>query len=227
MHKTTLNQSQQEAVVATEGPVLLLAGAGAGKTKTIPHRIRELVLKGVAPHHILAVTFTNKAAKEMRERVIALLQETSETRRAVDGTGIPFVSTFHALGVRLLRKHAELLGLKKHFPIYDRNDSIRAMKAAIKEAGVDPKQFAPRSILGTISRQKGEGVSRRDYEANAGNSFYPRLVADIWARYEAILKKDGALDFDDLLVKTVELLRTNEELLTHYQDTWQYIHIDE
>ncbi len=223
MHKTTLNPAQQEAVNTLAGPLLILAGAGAGKTKTITHRIENLIESGVAPGKILAVTFTNKAAREMRERVEALL---AERGRALDGE-LPTVSTFHALGVSILRANARVFGLTRHFTIYDRSDSVRAVKAAVVESGLDPKQFTPRTILGTISRAKGDGVSQKSYEADAGNQFWPRLVADVWARYERTLKEAKALDFDDLLVKTYELLRDHEDVRRHYQDRWHYVHVDE
>lgn len=227
MHQTTLNAAQQEAANTLEGPLLILAGAGAGKTKTLTHRMLHLIERGIAPEAILAVTFTNKAAAEMRERTLALLEEDTQTNFPVAQTTSPFVSTFHSLGVSLLRNHAEMLGLTRHFTIYDRNDSISAMKKAVQEAGLDPKQFAPRTLLGTIGKQKGDAVSRDAYTQNAGNEFYPRIVSDVWARYERILREDKALDFDDLLLSTLTLLKRDAALREHYQNRWQYIHIDE
>ncbi len=227
MYKTTLNKAQQEAVTSTEGPVLILAGAGAGKTKTITHRILALIEKGVPPEAILAVTFTNKAAAEMRERTMALVGEHARSHFPVPPTGTPTVSTFHALGVTLLRNHAGAMGLKRHFTIYDRSDSVRAVKAAIIEAGFDPKQFAPRSVLSAISKHKGDGRTCAQLEERVGNEFYPRLVADVWARYERTLAQEGVLDFDDLLLKTAELLTRNEDIARRYQERWRYVHVDE
>ncbi|MEX0917381.1 MAG: UvrD-helicase domain-containing protein [Candidatus Paceibacterota bacterium] len=221
-----LNESQKEAVLHTEGPLLILAGAGAGKTKTITHRILHLIHKGTAPEDILAVTFTNKAAKEMRERVFSLLEH-DQTQDAPNGKNTPFVATFHSLGVHILRENARLLGVRRFFPIFDRSDSVRLVKRAEEERGIDPKQFDPKKILGTISRAKGDGVSLDAYRAESGNSFYPRIVADVWSAYEKLLKKEGAFDFDDLLVKTISLLKNNEDILKRYQETWKYIHIDE
>lgn len=222
-----LNEAQKEAVLHTEGPLLILAGAGAGKTKTITHRILHLIHKGVAPHQILAVTFTNKAAKEMRERVDLLLEDDKTQDKPFLKNTKPFVSTFHALGVHILRENASILGLKKFFPILDRSDSVRLIKKAMEERGVDPKQFDPKKILGTISRAKGDGMTLNSYQAHMGNAFYPRLVSDVWRSYDALLKKEGSLDFDDLLLKTVQLLKASSEVLSRYQDLWKYIHIDE
>ncbi len=227
MHKTTLNPRQQEAVRHTEGPLLVLAGAGAGKTKTITHRILHLVARGAAPAEILAITFTNKAAGEMRARVRALLKEHTPLPHAPEEDAEPFVATFHALGVYLLRHHAREAGLSRHFPIYDRTDSLRAIKAAMEEAGIDPQQYAPRTLLGTISRAKGEGMDADAYAQAAGSQFYPRMVADVWRRYRAALRHEGALDFDDLLLESLALLRRHEDLAAHYQQRWRWIHVDE
>ncbi|NBD74237.1 UvrD-helicase domain-containing protein [Patescibacteria group bacterium] len=223
MQHTTLNQAQQEAATTLEGPLLILAGAGAGKTKTLTHRIGNLVHSGVAPEHILAVTFTNKAAREMRERVGALVRE----QGFGEEEGLPTVSTFHALGVSILRAHASHFGLTRHFAIYDRADSVRAVKHALQEASLDPKQFAPRTVLGSISRAKGDGMSQAQFAEAAGNDFWKRLVSDVWGRYAQALKDAKALDFDDLLVKTYELLRDQEDVRRHYQDRWHYVHVDE
>jgi len=219
-HLEALNERQKEAVTTTEGPLLILAGAGAGKTKTITHRILHLITQGVAPHSILAITFTNKAAKEMRERVERLL----EYRRMDE---MPFVSTFHSLGVHIIKENARLLDLPRHFSIFDRSDSKRAVKDALTEAGIDSKQFDPGKILSVISREKGNAQTAESYGAKAGNQYFPRIVADVWQRYENILKKEKALDFDDLLLKTVMLLRKHSDILERYQDIWKYVHIDE
>ncbi len=157
-HLDGLNPEQREAVLHTEGPLLVLAGAGSGKTRVITHRIIHLIEQGIAPHNILAVTFTNKSAKEMRERVYALVKENTTTARAGQDS-LPTVSTFHSLGVRLIRENHESLGLKRHFVIYDRSDSNKAIKAGLEKAGYDAKQFEPRKMLSIISKAKGDAVA--------------------------------------------------------------------
>jgi DNA helicase-2/ATP-dependent DNA helicase PcrA len=219
-----LNPAQTEAVNHKEGPLLVLAGAGAGKTRVIAHRIENLIGKGVPPNKILAVTFTNKAAREMRERVSALLGKRHAT--GFFYTDRPFVATFHALGAWVLRENTRALGLTRSFSIFDRGDSLRAIKDAMERAGISPKEFEPRKILGTISRQKGDATNQRTYEEGA-HEFYPKLVASIWKHYDAILKEERALDFDDLLLSTLTLLQSSERVRGHYQSAWQYIHIDE
>ncbi len=224
-HKASLNEPQKQAVEKTEGSLMVLAGAGSGKTRVITHRIVELILKGVAPNNILAVTFTNKAATEMRERVIGLIQEYSPSARAgLDST--PTVTTFHSLGVRLLREFHSTLNLPRHFTIYDRSDSNKAIKKALEKAGYSPKQFEPRNMLSMISRAKGDALSQAEYLESA--SSYPEKVAsEVWGHYNDILKADQALDFDDLLVKTLNLLKNNPEVLCKLQNRYQYIHVDE
>jgi len=226
-HLSGLNERQREAVECTEGPLLVLAGAGAGKTRVLTSRILHLIKKGVAPEKILAVTFTNKAAKEMRERVESLIKEDTELNLPISQHTLPFVSTFHALGVSILRANAQLIGLTRYFSIYDRGDSIRAIKESMKRMDIDPKQHEPRKILGTISKQKGKGVSFSDYAETAGNAYYPNIVRRVWEEYERILKNEKALDFDDLLFKTVKLLQNNKEVREHYSAMWQYMHVDE
>ena len=162
-HLVGLNCPQTEAVTHTEGPLMVLAGAGSGKTRVITHRIVNLILKGIAPHHILAVTFTNKAAQEMRERVNLLIEKHAGAARAGTDT-MPLVTTFHALGVRLLREYHATIGLKRYFTIYDRSDSSRAIKQAIERANYSVKQFEPRKILSMISRAKGDAISRTVYQ---------------------------------------------------------------
>ncbi|MEI7777162.1 MAG: UvrD-helicase domain-containing protein [bacterium] len=222
-----LNEKQKEAVLATEGPLLILAGAGAGKTKTITHRILHLIHKGVAPSQILAITFTNKSAKEMRERVEKLLSSDVSINLPVGMEERPFVSTFHSLGVHIIKENAEILGLPRHFAIYDRGDSKKAVKQALEEAGYDPKQFDPGTILGKISRKKGEFLTASEFESESGNNYMEKITGAVWQRYELILQKEKALDFDDLLLKTAKLLASNQAVLKHYQGIWKYIHIDE
>jgi DNA helicase-2/ATP-dependent DNA helicase PcrA len=225
--KTNLNERQYEASLHKDGPLMILAGAGAGKTKTITSRIAELVKSGVAPEAILAITFTNKAAKEMRERVISILSNDPELNRPVSMRERPFVSTFHSLGVHILKENAHFLGLTRNFTIFDRDDSKRAVKAGIVHNGLDPKQFEPGKILSIISREKGNGMTYQTFKDNVGRDYMKSIVANVWEHYENRLKKEKALDFDDLLLKTMLLLRDNEAVRERYQKTWQYVHIDE
>jgi DNA helicase II / ATP-dependent DNA helicase PcrA len=249
----SLNDRQREAVITTEGPLLVLAGAGSGKTRVITYRILHLIEKGVAPYNILAVTFTNKAAKEMRERVIDLIREHHAASRAsMDSyppaalsqdigsslasreTGrdikqfmsLPLVTTFHALGARMLREHHEAVGLAKHFAIYDRSDSVRTIKKALEKAGYGPKQFEPRTILAIISKAKGDALSRLDFLDRA-KSYPERVAAEVWEHYEHSLREDHAVDFDDLLIRTLHMLQSNPGILRRYRDTFRYIHVDE
>jgi len=220
-----LNPPQKEAVETTEGPLLVLAGAGSGKTRVITFRILNLIEKGVAPHNILAVTFTNKAAKEMRERVHALINEHFGAARAGFDSS-PVVTTFHALGVRIIREHHAALDLRRHFVIYDRSDQVKAVKTGLEKAGYSPKQFEPRKILSIISRAKGDALSRGEYMESA-RGYVERVAGEIWEHYEKTLKEEHALDFDDLLLKTLNLLKTHPEILKQYRERFKYIHIDE
>nr|MDQ2933146.1 UvrD-helicase domain-containing protein [bacterium] len=221
-----LNDAQQRAVESTEGPLLIIAGAGSGKTKVITHRILNLIKKGVAPHNILAITFTNKAAKEMRERVHHLLAEDPELNLPISMNERPFLSTFHALGVHIIRENAALFNLTRHFTIFDRSDSRRAVKQAMESCSVDPKQFDPGTMLNMISRAKGDAMSYLQYK-DAAKDYIQETVANIWEKYDTILAKEKALDFDDLLLKTAQLLSKNEQVRKRYQTIWKYIHIDE
>jgi DNA helicase-2/ATP-dependent DNA helicase PcrA len=211
-----LNERQKEAVLHTEGPLLIVAGAGAGKTKTITHRIAHLIEKGVPARHILAVTFTNKAAGEMRDRVAKLVDQ---------GRGMPFVSTFHSLGVRLLREFHQEAGLSRAFSIWDRDDSIRALKGVLEKMGYE-KQYPPKMVLSTISRNKGDGVSAAEFASKANNP-YLRVVAEAWREYEKRLKDEEALDFDDLLFRTLGLLQSSDHVRALLQNRWRYVTIDE
>ena len=230
-----LNDAQKRAVDTTEGPLLIIAGAGSGKTKVITHRILNLIKKGVSPSSILAITFTNKAASEMRSRLEILLSEDKAINRPISTYGqrgeTPFVSTFHALGVHIIRENSRLIGLTRHFTIFDRGDSKRAIKEALEQCSLDPKMHDPGTILNKISHAKGEGQNRLEYFDRANNStsagFKEELVAQVWEKYEIILHKEGALDFDDLLLKTSELLEKYPEVRKLYQTRWKYIHIDE
>ena len=215
----TLNNEQREAVFCTEGPLLMLAGAGSGKTRSITHRIAYLIEeKGVAPWNILAITFTNKAAQEMRERVDALVGYGSEDI---------WISTFHATCSRILRRHIDLLGYDRNFTIYDASDQKSLMKEVLKEMKIDTKQFPERSVMSEISSAKNEYKSPLDYRNEYGSNFRNQRIADIYEHYQKRLKENNALDFDDLLVKMVDLFQTNPDVLEHYQDRFQYIMVDE
>ncbi|MFA7315235.1 MAG: UvrD-helicase domain-containing protein [Candidatus Paceibacterota bacterium] len=223
----SLNNKQKEAVLYTDGPLLIVAGAGAGKTKTITHRIIHLIHQGVAPESILAVTFTNKASKEMRERVLALLDKPIHGGPVYGmGKGIPFVSTFHSLGVNIIKEHAHLLGLTKHFAIADEHDALVIIKDAMKARDIDPKQYEPRKIKSIISKAKGDFVTVDAFSASVSSALQS-VVATIWREYERALKAEKALDFDDLLLETVILLKKYPEIKHAYQERWKYIHIDE
>lgn len=222
--KSELNPAQEKAANHKDGPLLIIAGAGAGKTKTISHRILNLVKSGVPPSQILAITFTNKAAKEMKERTYALLKK--ERALLSDTDGQPFMSTFHSLGIHILRDNAQKIGMNRHFSIFDQDDSLSAIKEALKESNLDPKQFEPGRIKNVISRYKGDMITQSEYAAGA-EDYFPKIVAGVWEKYERILEKEGGLDFDDLILKTVKLLEDNKAVLEHYQNRWLYIHIDE
>jgi len=224
---SNLNPAQQQAVLKTEGPLLIVAGAGAGKTKTLTHRILEIIKKGVAPQSILAITFTNKAAKEMRERVMSLITEDKTLNIPISFNERPFVSTFHSLGVHILKEQSSLLGLPRHFSIFDKDDSKKALREAIKKADLDPKQYEVGKMSSLISKEKGNFVNQEEYEADAGDDYTKRIVARVWKHYEEVLQKEKALDFDDLLLKTALLLQRNAEVAQHYQNVWKYVHIDE
>ena len=215
----TLNNEQREAVFCTEGPLLMLAGAGSGKTRSLTYRIAYLIEeKGVAPWNILAITFTNKAAQEMRERVDALVGYGSEDI---------WISTFHATCSRILRRHIDLLGYDRNFTIYDASDQKSLMKEVLKEMKIDTKQFPERSVMSEISSAKNEYKSPLDYRNEYGSNFRNQRIADIYEHYQKRLKENNALDFDDLLVKMVDLFQTNPDVLEHYQDRFQYIMVDE
>jgi DNA helicase-2/ATP-dependent DNA helicase PcrA len=221
-----LNAAQQKAVETTEGPLLIIAGAGSGKTKVITHRILNLMKRGAAPQSILAITFTNKAANEMKDRVIKLLSEDAGLNRPISVQERPLVSTFHALGVHIIRENARLLNLTRHFTIYDRGDSRRAIKESLEQCSIDPKTHDPSAILNLISRAKGDGMTRLEY-FDAAKGYMEETTANVWEKYENILAKEKALDFDDLLAKTAQLLEKNSDVRKHYGGIWKYIHVDE
>lgn len=225
----SLNEKQKEAVLYTKGPLLIVAGAGAGKTKTITHRIIHLIHEGIPEENILAVTFTNKAAKEMRDRVFEMQKPVYKESRENNynlHTNIPFISTFHSLGVFIIKENSHLLGLKKYFTIIDENDAISIIKNIMKQNSIEPKQYEPRKIKSIISNSKGNFVTLGEYREKE-QSAISKIVEIVWRGYEEELKKEGGLDFDDLLLKSVSLLKNNKNLKEKYQNKWKYIHIDE
>ncbi len=227
MSLDNLNQRQKEAVETLKGPLLIIAGAGAGKTNTVTHRILNLIKTGIQPSKILAITFTNKAAKEMRERVFDMIEQDKSLNIPISFSERPFISTFHAMGVHIIKENSAILGIPRHFTIYDRSDSKRAVKDALEEIGLDPKQHDPGAILNAISREKGDGVTLSEYKSRNLKAFFQKNIAQVWEKYEITLNKEKSLDFDDLLLKTATLLRENEIVRNHYQKIWEYIHVDE
>ncbi|HKX84761.1 MAG TPA: UvrD-helicase domain-containing protein, partial [Pyrinomonadaceae bacterium] len=221
---SSLNSQQIEAVKATQGPLLILAGAGSGKTRVITVRIAYLIAeKHVAPHNILAVTFTNKAAGEMRSRVEDLL-------RGQKLNSFPLISTFHSLCVRILRQDIEKLdeGYKRTFTIYDTDDSQKVIKACIKDLGLDEKQIVPRVVRAAISSAKNRGEDVELFTSKVEQTDEKRAAtAKVFRMYEERLKLANALDFDDLLIKTVKLLRVSYETREKYNDRYKYILVDE
>ncbi|MFH0819027.1 MAG: UvrD-helicase domain-containing protein [Patescibacteria group bacterium] len=224
MHKilAPLNKEQRTAVEALNGPVLILAGAGSGKTKTLVHRIAYLIeYKGIKPQHILAVTFTNKAAKEMKDRVRKLLGKSTKI--------IPIMGTFHAICVQILRREIHHLEYNKNFVIFDDRDSLYLIKKILKDIGFDQNNLSPKAIAILISRAKNELQSAGDYDEAFGhhNSLIEKITSQVYARYQSELKEHNALDFDDLIMKVVELFRDFPEVLAKYQKAFQYILVDE
>ena len=223
----SLNQKQKEAVETTDGPVLVIAGAGAGKTRVITERVAQLIARhGVAPENILAVTFTNKAAEEMRERI----QRNTNTQITT-----PFIGTFHALGLLIIRENYKLLGLNKHFTILDEDDSLKIIKESIIENNKDPKQFDPGRLRGFISRMKNllitaDAFADGDYDETsvpALDSFFQDIASRVWQTYEKKKNEQSLLDFDDLLLCPARLFMKDRDIQGAYQNRWCYIHIDE
>jgi DNA helicase-2/ATP-dependent DNA helicase PcrA len=247
-----LNERQQAAVEYTDGPLLILAGAGAGKTKTIVERIIHIIKNGTEPKQILAITFTNKAAKEMRERITHRMQEEgmleslgisdpdprgSGSALTPGGRGLdnpfsfihrqmPMIKTFHSLGMYILQEEYLSAGLTKRLTIYDESDSLSIIKEILDREGIDPKMHEPRRVKGTISRIKSDLVDPNEYRQAAFSPFQ-KVVARVWPQYEIELEKKKVVDFDDLIVKTLKLLQTNSEVREKYQNKWKYLHIDE
>ncbi len=212
-----LNPAQLEAVTHTEGPLLVVAGAGSGKTRVLTHRIAHLIRQGASPFEVLAITFTNKAAGEMRERIIRLVGPVAERM---------WISTFHSACVRILRRDAALLGYPSAFTIYDQADAVRLTGYVIRDLHLNPKQFPPRSVHARISALKNEGVSPGDF-AEEADVVTERKVADVFTEYQARLRRAGAMDFDDLLGVAVELFRVHPEVLEHYRQRFRHVLVDE
>ena len=214
-----MNDKQAEAVQTTQGPLLIMAGAGSGKTRVLTHRIAHLVKDlNVMPWRILAITFTNKAAKEMRERIGALLSE--DVARDI------WVSTFHALAVRILRRDGENIGLSRNFTIIDTSAQRTLMKRVINDLNLDTNQYEPRTVLGMISNAKNDMLRPKDYAQQADNAFQ-ETVAEIYAAYQAELKRAQSVDFDDLIMLTIDLFQSSPDVLARYQNQFDYLHVDE
>lgn len=222
-----LNQSQLEAVQTLEGAVLVLAGAGSGKTKTLTHRIANLVVSGVHSSNILAVTFTNKAAGEMRERLLALMARVQgQDNHQLPTTNFPWLGTFHSICVRILRRDISALGYETNFVIYDSSDSSSLVKQIMTDLKMDSKQINPRAVRSAISSAKSELMTPSDYQA-ASDGYFMEQVAKVYHLYQEALKKSNALDFDDLLTLTVKLLQNHPDILEKYRNLFRYILIDE
>lgn len=218
-----LNDKQKEAVLATEGPILIIAGAGSGKTRALTHRIAHLIKdKGVRPWNILAVTFTNKAAGEMKTRIAKLLDNPSPDEAAE----MPTVGTFHSVCAQILRRHIHLLGYENSFVIYDANDQVVLMKELMRERGIDEKQLNPKAVLSHISQAKNQLIGPEEYRQHAFN-FFSEKVGELYGPYQRSLARNQALDFDDLLLKTIELFEKFPDILDQYQERYQYISVDE
>ena len=215
----TLNKEQKEGVLNTDGPLLILAGAGSGKTRCLTHRIAYMIDEmGVKPWNILAITFTNKAAGEMRERVDRLVGF---------GADQVWVSTFHSMCVRILRRHIDLMGFDTDFTIYDTDDQKTVIKGICKRLNIDTKMYKERALMSTISSLKDDLIGVREYEIEAASDYGKAVYAKVYREYQETLQKNNALDFDDLIVKTVELFKSRPEVLDYYQERFRYIMVDE
>ena len=214
----SLNPQQQEAVLQTEGPVLILAGAGSGKTRVLTHRIAYLIEeKEVNPWNIMAITFTNKAAGEMRERVDKIVGYGSES---------VWVSTFHSSCVRILRRHIDRIGYTGNFTIYDTDDQKSVMKDICRRLQIDTKVYKERALLNAISRAKDELMGPDEFLRNSSGDIHEQRIAKVYREYQEQLHKNNALDFDDLIMKTVELFRACPDVLDQYQERFRYIMVD-
>ncbi|KAB2331184.1 DNA helicase PcrA [Cytobacillus depressus] len=213
-----LNPEQQKAVKETDGPLLIMAGAGSGKTRVLTHRIAYLMVeKGVNPYNILAITFTNKASREMRERIQRMMGGAADEI---------WISTFHSMCVRILRRDIDRIGFSRNFTILDTTDQQSVIKGILKDKNLDPKKFDPRAILGSISSAKNELTNPEEYAKTTGD-YYQQVVGDVYSEYQKRLRRNQALDFDDLIMTTIQLFQRVPEVLEYYQRKFQYIHVDE
>src|SRR3989344_3958416 len=212
-----LNEEQKKAVVHTGGPMIILAGAGSGKTRVLTYKVIYLIQeKKVDPQNILMVTFTNKAANEMKQRIQKLSNQIDK----------PLIGTFHSLCARILRIEGKYIGFSEKFTIYDTQDSLDAIKEAMKRANISTKDFKPTSVYSTISQAKNQLINELEY-LNLARGFFQETVAKIYPHYQRVLKENNALDFDDLILKTIELFEKNPQILEKYQNKFQYILVDE
>jgi len=216
-HINALNPTQQEAVLHADGPLLIFAGAGSGKTRVLTYRVAQLIENGIDPYHIIAITFTNKATKEMRERITTITPLGEHV----------WVSTFHSACTRILRRELGGMGLERGFTIYDDADSMRLVKECISENNLSDAVYPPRYVLQTISAQKNELITPEEYERRVAGSFRESNIAGLYALYQKKLKESNALDFDDIIFNTVKLLQNNEEILAKYQNRFRYVMVDE
>ena len=218
MSTINMNEQQQLAIDCIEGPLLILAGAGSGKTRVLTHRVANMIDMGINPYNILAITFTNKAAGEMRERIDDIVDFGAES---------VWVATFHATCVRILRRHIDRLGFESNFTIYDTADQKSVMKEISKRLQIDSKQLSDKKLLNFISKAKDELISPAQYEMNVLGDYNKKKISSVYREYQNVLKKNNALDFDDIIVKTVELFKANPDILEKYQDRFLYIMVDE
>lgn len=213
-----LNQQQKEAVRHTDGPLLIMAGAGSGKTRVLTHRIAYLLHeKDVAPRNILAITFTNKAAREMKERVHKLVGHEAEEI---------WMSTFHSLCVRILRRDIDRIGIDRNFSILDASDQLSVVKQVLKDLNLDPKKWDPRTLLSRISSAKNELKDPEQFAQETGD-YFDQIALKVYKQYQQTLLKNQSLDFDDLIMQTIQLFKRVPEVLSYYQRRFQYIHVDE
>lgn len=224
-----LNTAQKVAVNKINGPILIIAGAGAGKTKTVTTRIVNLIQNNIQPENILAITFTNKAAKEMRERVISMIEGDRDLYEVIKNRH-PFISTFHSLGVYVLKNYGHTQGINKNFTILDRDDSRKKVKEILVKKGHDPKKVEPSKILNMISKNKGENITLAEYTTkvlSGHDGFLGETVQAVWAQYDAELRKEKNVDFDDLLTLPVKIIKENPDIKQKLNNQWKYIHVDE
>ena len=216
---SNMNDMQRKAIFCTEGPLLILAGAGSGKTTVLVNRIAYLIkYKGVAPYNILAITFTNKAANELKDRLGSRLSD--------DASDI-WAGTFHSICVRMLRRFSDSVGYESNFTIYDTDDTKRLIKECIKLSGINDSRISPKDVAADISKAKNRLETPDDYETNAGNDYRLRTYAKIYRMYQKSLKDAGAMDFDDLIMNAISMLRNDEQARNYFQNKFRYIHVDE